>query len=142
MNQRLQNITSDGTRLGLSYYGFDPLYLSYSLASHSYNIDIDRIDELAALPRLIGDVTYDQFFAFEDERQSVEIGYYFSSATLALNRGEGQSAVDQSIQTSTRILVDFQINNDWAAGFVLGRSKLDISDEVTRFGSVNLSRRW
>ena len=137
------DFNSDGSSIGIAYYGFDPFYLSFSRQSYDYSASLSTIiSNIDSVNLPLGNDTLNQVFALEDQRTTIEIGYYFTKSSIAFNQSKGRSVVDQSISTANKIYFSYKLSNHWRMGLSGGTSKLDISSLTTKFATLSLSYRW
>lgn len=143
INKKVYEFESNGLIAGVGYYGWDPVYLSYSRASYDYPSQISTFNSRPNLYNYVfGSTTYNQVFALEDKRSSFEAGYFFNRASIAVSHSKGQSTVDQSISKVNTIYFSFNIDKSWTLGTTAGRSQVDTSDSSTRFISISLAYKW
>lgn len=142
-NLRAISFESNGSVAGIAYYGWDPVYLSFNKATYKYPSRISVLsNRIRLFTYIFGATTVNQIFELEDRRLTLEVGYYFDNASVALSQSKGRSVIDQSISTVNAMYFSYDVSNNWVVGFSVGTSKIDISSYVTRFGSLNLSYRW
>ena len=137
------NLESDGLATGLGYYGFDPLYISIQKNYYSYSKNLSAIsNKINFFTSVLGSDTVNQIYALEDDRTTIELGYYFDTASFAISQSEGVSTVDQSISTVNKIYLSFSLNNNWMLGISGGTSKLNTSTSTTAFANASLNYKW
>lgn len=142
-NLRTINFSSNGSVAGITYYGWDPVYLSFNKAVYKYPSQLSAVANRTGLfTYIFGATTINQIFSLEDKRSTWEAGYYFDDASIAVSQSKGRSAVDQSISTVNVMYLSYNVSSHWVLGFSVGVSKIDISSNATRFGSLSLSYRW
>ena len=141
---RTIDINSEGVAISLGYYGWDPFYVSVNKQSYSYSRDLSALNNQNSLiTRILGSATTDQIFALEDDRTSLELGYYFRDSSIAFSNSQGSSVVDGSISTNNRLSLNTRLNEHWGLALIAGRSSLNISGSTaTAFASVGLRYRW
>ena len=143
INQQDYNFSSNGYLIGFGYYGWDPVYVSWSHSSHDYPSKITNFDSRPVLSNYVfGTDTVNQLFALEDWRNTFEIGYLFTNASIAFNHSSGRSAVDQSISIVNKIYYSYRLSSNWLMNTTLGRSYLDTNNTRTTFGSLGLTYKW
>lgn len=134
---------SSGVGAGVTYYGWDPVYFTFTKVVYDYPAQLSAINNRIALVTYIfGAAAIDGVFALEDERSTFEAGYFFSSASIAVSTSEGQSAIDQSILTINKVYLTYNLSGNWVIGASAGESKIDIDSGTTWFGSLSLGYRW
>lgn len=142
-NQADFDFASNGYLAGLSYYGWEPFYLSGYRSSYDYP---ERISKINSRPNffstLFGTDTFNQIYALEDERGTIEAGYFFTDASISLSHGQGRSAVDQSVSTVNRIYLGYRLSSTWSIKTTAGTSSIDTSTTTTTFGSLGLTYKW
>lgn len=143
INPRNYDFDSNGYTAGVGYYGWDPVYISASRTRYDYP---SRINTFSSRPNLysyvFGSNTVNQVFALEDQRTTLEAGYFFSQVSLSLSHSSGRSAVDQSISVVDKLYLAYQLSSQWTLKSTLGRSRIDNSDSNTRFASLGISYQW
>lgn len=141
--QRTFDFESDGITAGVAYYGWDPAYISFHRSTYDYPDKIAAVsNRINLFTYIFGSSTIDQVFALEDQRSTLEIGYFFQDASIALSSSEGRSALDESISTINTIYFSYNLNHNWSLGVTAGTSKIDIGDTTTRFASLRLNYKW
>lgn len=142
-NLRAISFESNGSVAGITYYGWDPVYLSFNKSTYKYPSQLSVVSNRTGLfTYIFGATTVNQIFALEDERSTREIGYYFDNASVSVSQSKGRSAVDQSISTVNVMYLSYNVSNSWVLGFSVGTSIIDVSSNVTRFSSLSLGYRW
>lgn len=137
------NLESDGLVTGLGYYGFDPFYISIQKDYYNYSKNLSAINnKINFFTSVLGSDTVNQIYALEDDRITIELGYYFDAASIAVSQSEGVSTVDKSISVVNKIYLNFKLDNNWQLGISGGTSKLNTSDTTTTFANVSLDYRW
>ena len=143
INQKVYSFSSDGIVFSLGYYGWDPVYVTWSHSTHDYPSKITNFNSRPALSNYIfGSDTVNQLFALEDRRNTFEIGYLFTNASIAFNHSSGRSAIDQSISTVNRIYCSYRYFSNYLVYTTLGRSYFDTNSTRTTFGSIGLTYNW
>lgn len=137
------NVSSTGLTTGLGYYGWDPFYISVQHNAFSYSKNLSAVgNKINIFTSILGSDTVDQIYALEDDRTTIELGYYFDNSSIAFSQSEGASTVDQSISTVDKIYFSFNLDNNWSLGMSVGTSSLNTSNSTTRFGNVSINYRW
>ena len=141
--QRTFSFESNGLSAGITYYGWDPVYLSLSNVSYDYPARISAVsNRINLFTYIFGSTTVDQVFALEDWRSTLEIGYFLRDANIALSHSKGSSALDGSIAAINKIHFGYIVTNNWTLTTTVGVSKIDTSNTSTRFANLNLSYKW
>ena len=137
------DLTSDGLTSGLGYYGLDPFYISIQRNVYSYSRNLSAVsNQLIFFTKILGTDTIDQLYALENDRTTIELGYYFDNASIAFSLSEGVSTVDQSISTVNKIYLGYKLVDNWSLGISGGTSKINTSNGTTTFGNINLNYKW
>lgn len=141
--QRTFDFESDGITAGLAYYGWDPVYISFHRSSYDYPDKIAVIrNRINLFTYIFGSSTINQVFALEDQRSTLEIGYFFQDASISLSSSEGRSTLDESISTINTLYLAYNLDHNWSLGVTAGTSEIDIDDTTTRFASLRLNYQW
>ena len=137
------DLSSDGFTTGIGYYGWDPIYISIQYSFYDYSRNLSAIsNQLNFFNKILGSDIVNQIYALEDDRTTIELGYYFENASVAISQSEGVSTVDQSISIVNKIYLGYKLDDNWSLGFSGGTSKINTSSGNTTFGNVNLNYRW
>ncbi len=143
ISTRNYDFDSNGNSVGIGYYGWDPVFLSWSRSRYEYPSQIRTFNSRSNVYSYVfGSNTVNQVFALEDERTTFTAGYFFSHTSLSLSHSRGRSAADQSISIINKAYLAHRISEQWTLKTTIGRSSIDGSNTSTTFASLGMSYHW